>query len=218
MIGVYVTNNTSDNNAQIQGLKQILATGPAPDLIAVGNECSLAGIASTTHLACIDAVRKTVQDAGLVIPVGSVDIPNVSWSRAILDKLDFIGTNIYCGTWDQTPENTMTDALIQTYAGQVAAFSSKFVLLTETGSPWAGGQYEVGNGVIQIPSQQKAAKYLNGFLDWIARDNIPAFYFEAYDEPVKSQNGGHPVEQYFGLMDGNLELHPFYLEIINNYK
>ncbi|MDR2680051.1 MAG: chitobiase/beta-hexosaminidase C-terminal domain-containing protein [Tannerella sp.] len=216
MIGVYVTNNTSENNAQIQGLRQILETGPAPDLIVVGNECSLAGIAPATHVSCIDAVRKAVQDAGFVIPVGSADIPDVSWSRAVLDRLDFVGVNIYCGTWDRTPENEMTAALIQTYAGHAAAFPSKFVLLTETGSPYSGGQYGVDDGFVQIPSQQKAARYLNGFLEWIARDNIPSFYFEAYDEPVKSQNGGHPIEQYFGLMDGNLELHPFYRDVVGN--
>jgi exo-beta-1,3-glucanase (GH17 family) len=215
MIGVYVTNSTADNNAQIQGLKDILATGPAPDLIAVGNECSLSGVAAATHVACIDAVRKAVQEAGFVIPVGSVDIPH-SWSRAVVEKLDFIGSNIYCGVWDGTPENAMTTALIQTYNGQVETFSSKFVLLTETGSPWAGGQYAV-NGVTQTPSEQKAAKYLDGFLDWINRDNIPGFYFEAYDEPVKSQNDGHPIEQYFGLMNGNLELYEFYREIIDKY-
>ncbi|MDR1593570.1 MAG: chitobiase/beta-hexosaminidase C-terminal domain-containing protein [Prevotellaceae bacterium] len=217
MIGVYVTNSSSDNNAQIQGLRQILATGPAPDLIAVGNECSLLGIAPETFVACIDAVRKAVQDAGFVIPIGSVDIANTSWSRAALERLDFIGVNIYCGTWDQTPENEMSNALIRTYNSQVAAFPSKFVLLTETGTPYSGGQYNVGNSS-QTPSQQKAAKYLDEFLDWIVRDNIPAFYFEAYDEPVKSQNGGHSIEQYFGLMNGNLELHPFYREIVNNHS
>ncbi|MDR1602540.1 MAG: T9SS type A sorting domain-containing protein [Tannerella sp.] len=212
MIGVYVTNSTSDNNAQIQGLRQILATGPAPDLIIVGNECSLAEVAPATHASCIDAVRKAVKDAGFVIPVGSADIAGVSWSHSVLDRLDFVGVNIYCGTWDRTPENEMTAALIRTYAGHLAAFPYKFVLLTETGTPYSGGSYSVENGFVQTPSPQKAVKYLNGFLEWIARDNVPSFYFEVYDEPVKSQNGGHPIEQYFGLMDGNLELHPFYRE------
>jgi exo-beta-1,3-glucanase (GH17 family) len=218
MIGVYVTNNMSDNNAQIEGLKQILATGPAPDLIAVGNECSQLGVISDTQVACIDAVRNVVKNAGLVIPIGTVDIPNVPWSRDVLDRLDFIGVNIYCGTWDQTPENEMTSALIRTYTDQVAAFPSKFVLLTETGTPYSGGRYNVENGFVQIPSPQKAANYLDGFLKWIAEDNIPAFYFEAYDESVKSTNGGHPIEQYFGLMDGDLKMHQFYQEIINKHS
>ncbi|MDR2140038.1 MAG: hypothetical protein LBP50_10895 [Tannerella sp.] len=209
LIGVHVTGSKADNSAQIQGLRQILKTGPAPDLILVGNECSLAEIAPATHAACIDSVREAVKEAGFVIPVGSADLPDVSWSHTVLDRLDFIGVNIYCGTWDGTPENEMTDALIRTYAGQVAAYPSKFVLLTETGSPHAGGPYSVQNGFVQTPSPQKAAKYLDGFLKWMARDPVPSFYFEAYDEPAKSQNGGHPVEQYFGLMDGNLELHPF---------
>ncbi|MDR2805296.1 MAG: T9SS type A sorting domain-containing protein [Dysgonamonadaceae bacterium] len=217
LIGIHVTNNTLENNAQIQGLQQILQTGPAPDLIAVGNECLLAGVAPATLASCIDAARKAVKDAGFVIPVGSVDIPNVAWSRAVLDKLDFIGVNIYCGTWDKTPENEMISALIQTYTDAVAAFPAKFVLLTEIGTPYAGGSYYVEDNVLQTPSPQKAAKYLSGAIDWMAKDIIPGFYFEAYDEPVKSQNGGHPIEQYFGLMDGNLRLHPFYGEALGKY-
>ncbi|MDR1561481.1 MAG: T9SS type A sorting domain-containing protein [Dysgonamonadaceae bacterium] len=216
MIGVYVTGNESDNNAQIEGLRQILIAGPAPDLIAVGNECSLSGVAPATLIACIDAVREVVKNAGLVIPVGSVDIANISWNRTLLDRLDFIGVNIYCGTWDETPENEMVDALIKTYESQIAAFPSKFVLLTETGTPYSGGSYIVGNGYTQTPSPQKAANYLSGFLEWIARDRVPSFFFEAYDEPVKSRNGGHPIEQYFGLMDGNLEIHSFYSDIITD--
>jgi exo-beta-1,3-glucanase (GH17 family) len=216
MIGVHVTGHTLENGAQIQGLRQILDAGPAPDLICVGNECSLADIPPATHASCIDAVRKAVKEAGFVIPVGSADIAGAAWSRTVLDRLDFVGVNIYCGTWDRTPEAEMTGALIRTYAARVAAFPSKFVLLTETGTPHDGGPYSVENGFIQTPSPQKAAKYLHGLLEWIAREHVPAFFFEAYDEPAKSQNGGHPVEQYFGLMDGRLELHPFYREIVGN--
>ncbi|MDR1937608.1 MAG: T9SS type A sorting domain-containing protein [Tannerellaceae bacterium] len=216
MIGVYITNNDAENNAQIQGLRQILETGPAPDLISVGNECSLAGVSPVKLAACIDAVREAVKSQSLVIPVGSVDIAGASWSMSVLDRLDFVGVNIYNGTWDATPESQMVAKMKQSYVEETAKYQPKMVLLGETGSPYAGGAY-TADGTTQTPSTSKAVSYLGGFLEWIHGEDIPAFYFEAYDEPVKSQNGGHPIEQYFGILDGNLQVHPFYQALINTH-
>jgi exo-beta-1,3-glucanase (GH17 family) len=215
LIGLYITNDASNNDAQVNGLRRILEQGPAPDLIAVGNECSLADVSAATLASYIDIVREVVREYSLVIPVGSADIAGTSWSQSLLDKLDFVGVNIYSGTWDNTPENGMVAAMKQSHANAVAAFPSKFVMLTETGTPYAGGTYTV-NGGTQTASVSKAVSYLEGFYEWVHEENIPAFYFEAYDEPVKSRNGGHSIEQYFGIMDGNLQIHSFFQNITDN--
>ena len=216
MIGLYITNDAANNNAQIEGLRKILEKGATPDLIAVGNETFLLGVDPTTLTSCIDAVRKMVLERGVIIPVGSVDIVGASWSPAILEKLDFVGVNIYNGTWDNTPENQMLAAMKQVFENKVSEFSSKkLVLLTETGTPYYEGTYSLPDGTgTQTASKEKAAKYLCGFLDWIKQGDIPAFYFEAYDEPVKSQGGGHIIEQYFGIMDGKMDIHSLYCECI----
>jgi exo-beta-1,3-glucanase (GH17 family) len=86
-------------------------------------------------------------------------------------------------------------------------------LLTETGTPYKGGNYTFSGGS-QTASEAKAANYVCGFLDWMQQTPIPAFYFEAYDEPVKSMNGGHKIEQYFGIMDGDMNIHSFYRDCI----
>jgi len=213
LIGLYISSDTSSNNAQIEGLRQILQTGPAPDAIVVGNETNLSGTDPAVLSACLDAVREMLLKQGLTLPVGTADIAGYMQSQSILEKLDFIGVNIYSGTWDNVPENQMLDALKLTYAGIIAQYPSKLILLTEAGTPYDGGSYSVPDGT-QTASQEKAANYLCGFLDWIQQNAIPAFYFEAYDEPAKSMNGGHPIEQYFGIMDGNLQIHPFYCECI----
>ena len=216
MIGVYVTNDASNNNAQIEGLRQILQTGPPPDLIAIGNETSLLGVGSATLASCIDAVREMVLESNLVIPIGSTDIAGVAWSQSLLEKLDFIGVNIYAGIWDNTPENQMLNGLKQTYANTLSTFQSKLVMLTETGAPSYEGEYSISGGT-QTASKEKAANYLCGFLDWMQQEHIPAFYFEAYDEKIKSMNGGHPIEQHFGIMDGNMQIHSFYRDCISLY-
>jgi exo-beta-1,3-glucanase (GH17 family) len=214
MIGVYVTNNDSENNAQIQGLRQILETGPAPNLISVGNETGLAGVSSAKLAACIDAVREVVISKSLVIPVGSVDIAGAIWSASLLDKLDFVGINIYSGTWDATPESQMVAQMKKSYAGEIAKYPAKMTFLTETGTPYSGDAYKTTDGATQTPSIPKAVSFLDGFLTWVHGENIPAFYFEAYNEPVKSHDSGHPIEQYFGIMDGNLQIHSFFQETI----
>jgi len=214
MIGLHITETVSNNDEQIEGLRKILQMGPEPpDLICVGNEISLSNVSMATLTACIDKVREMLLEMGITIPVGNADIANIDWNTTLLDRIDFLGVNIYCGTWDNVPEDQMIQALKQTYANTLSAYPSKHVMITETGTPYAGGTYGVSGGT-QTPSTKKAADYLSGFCDWIKQDHILSFYFEAYDEPVKSKNGGHPIEQYFGLMDGNMELHPFYRIIV----
>ena len=134
-----------------------------------------------------------------------------------LDRIDFLGVNIYCGTWDNVPENQMIQALKETYANTLSAYPSKHVIITETGTPYNGVTYAVSGGT-QTPSVKKAVNYLSGFCDWILQDHVPSFYFEAYDEPVKSQNGGHPIEQYFGIMNGNMEVHAFYRDFFTGME
>ena len=207
MIGVYISGDESKNKEQIEGLRQILLNGPPPDLISVGNELSLTNVKSKTIAACIDAVREMVLELGLTIPIGSVDIANISWSTYVFKKIDFAGINIYAGTWDATPENQMLEVTKQIYERSLQTFKSKLVLMTEVGTPYAGSPYNA-SGVTQTPSITKAVNYLCGFLDWIQKEQLPSFYFEAYDEPTKKQT--HPIEQYFGIMDGNLQIHSFY--------
>lgn len=214
MIGVHITTNTSENDKQLEGLRQILQTGPPPDLISVGNETSLAGISYSVLIGCINSVRKMLKEFNLRIPVGSVDIEGAAWSQSLLNKLDYIGVNVYPATWSDVPEDRMLEALQTSYANQLAIFKSKCVMITETGTPYAGGTYTppgFNSDVKQTPSEAKAAKYLREVKKWSYENSIPLFYFEAYDEPAKST---HPVEKYFGLMDGNRKIHPFYRDVL----
>ena len=220
MIGLYITNNETDNNYQIDGLRYILENGPAPDLITVGNECSLLGVTQETLKIYIDAVRELVISKGLIIPIGCVDIPDpdIPWSQPVLDAIDYIGLNIFSGTWDRTPESDMFEGMKDKYALEAARFYPKMVLLTETGTPYKGDTYTTVDGTILTPNITKAVTYLDNFLKWIHNDSISAFYFSAFDEPIKKVTEGFDMAQYFGIMDGNLNVHPFYQAIISKYQ
>jgi exo-beta-1,3-glucanase (GH17 family) len=213
MIGVDISDNASTNDEQLSGLRKILQTSPPPDLIAVGNETIFAKISQATLAGYVDQVHEILKECDLLIPVGSVDVGGAAWSQSLLNKLDFIGVNLYPGTWDNVSENEMFKDLQKKYNEQLTTFKSKCVIISETGTPHTGNPYTPKDSdVQQTPSVSKAANYLANIKNWSAEDAIPLFVFEAFDEKVKSSD--HAVEEYFGLMDGNLKIHSFYKDIL----
>jgi len=214
VIGLYITNNAADNAAQVQGLRRILEMGPEPpDLLVVGNEPSIQNVSFSVIAENITAVRQLLKEMNLVIPIGCIDVYGADWSHTVQTQADWIGFNYYGGTWDATPESQMFSALKTAYDNVLANNPYKFVMITETGTPYSSGTYAVEGGT-QTPSISKAANYLRNIVNWTNQEKVPLFYFEAYNEEVKSSNGGHPIEQYFGIMDGNLQIHSFYQDII----
>ena len=213
MVGVYISNDISKNNEQLQGLRNILQTGQV-DLLVVGNECNnpvLETYVSPKIISdYIDSVRNIVQDEGLIIPIGTADIGNTAYLQTILQKIDFRGVNLYPGTHDATPTNQMFDQLKTSWNSELSNTPTMMVCLTETGTPHSGNSYYTADGGYQTPSETKAVAYLENVIAWARKETIPCFYFEAYDEPTK----GAGIERYFGLMNGNLEVHPFYNTIL----
>jgi len=214
LIGVYISTNISENNAQLQGLRNILQTGVYPDLIAVGNECNNSNLPKTYVPPkiigdYIDSVRNIVRSKGLTIPIGSIDIGGTTLSQFLFQKLDFRGVNLYPGTHDTTPQSQMFNQLKTSWSNELSNTPSMMVLLTETGTPHSGGYYTVTGGS-QTASSQKAVAYLENLITWMKEESIPCFYFEVYDEPTK----GTGIERYFGLMDGNLQPHSFFKDIL----
>ena len=221
LIGVWVSTDTGANAAQLNGLRNILQLGPAPDLIAVGNECSLIGVPAGILTNVIASVRGILAEYGLgaSVPVGSVDVAGAGWLRSTLSQLDFVGVNIYSGTWDTTPQNQMAAAVAQSYTNETLRLGQRMVLLTETGAPHDGGTYTLPNNAgTQTASQPKSTAFLNAMLSWTRDARIPLFYFAAYDEAWKTRSTGNIIEQYFGLFDALGTLHPFYAPALNAHQ
>lgn len=47
--------------------------------------------------------------------------------------------------------------------------------------------------------EEKQEKYIREFVDWITEEQIPAFLFEAFDEPWKGGNDEHEPEKHWGI-------------------
>jgi exo-beta-1,3-glucanase (GH17 family) len=136
MVGVYITDSAAQNDEQINGLIAMLATDYAEniEMIAVGNETALLGVTDEILLDCISRVRQAVIDSGHVIPIGTVQTYGTALSDEINSQLDFLGVNIYLGTWDSVPAENASSTLENTWAD--ASNTDKFVLITETGMPY----------------------------------------------------------------------------------
>jgi len=75
------------------------------------------------------------------------------------------------------------------------------IIVSETGWPSCGNQ--VGDAV---PSPENASFYFLNFVSWARANNVPYFYFEAFDESWKAVYEG-PQGACWGIWDkdGNLK-------------
>jgi exo-beta-1,3-glucanase (GH17 family) len=213
--GVYITNDEVNNRAQLAGLRQILASGAKISLLTVANEPTVINVPPETVAAYIDSARKILKERNLFIPVGSADIYGANWDPLVLNKIDVVVLNFYPSTWDGTSEAQMFTTLKNSYNQALATFSTKFVMIGETGTPHHGAPYiPPQTSVTQTPSTTKYANYLNNFKRWTHDDGIAGLWFSAFDEPCKAQ-GGNEIEKYFGLMNGSGTIYDFVKPLFN---
>ena len=76
------------------------------------------------------------------------------------------------------------------------------IIVSETGWPSEGNT--MGSAV---PSPENAKRYFVGFLDWAKDNNVPYFYFDAYDEPWKAANEGL-LGAHWGIWDKDGKMKP----------
>jgi exo-beta-1,3-glucanase (GH17 family) len=227
LIGVYISTDAGSNTAQINGLATIIDNSPAkPDLIAVGNEWQNLEVPETVISQAIDDVRALLASKNVRIPVGTVEVFGRTLSASLLNKLDFVGFNSYPGVFNTTATNDMIGELATNYNTAAAANPSLLVLFTESGAPHDGGAYKIpyiGGAQTQTANSEKAAAYLSDFIDYQHSNNLPWFWFSAFDENCKSDGyiaGDNDkdylkIEKYFGLMNADLEVNECFASLIN---
>jgi exo-beta-1,3-glucanase (GH17 family) len=220
MVGVYITADAAQNNEQINGLIAMLEEDYAEniEMIAVGNETALLGVTDEILLDCIARVRQAVINSGHVIPIGTVQTYGTALSSEISNQLDFLGVNIYSGTWDNVPAENAPAALESTWSD--ASDTDKFVLITETGMPYSDvgeTSYTLPDGSIKpAPTVENAQNYFKHFLEWTNENNIPAYYFQAFEQSYSVKNS-HIIEPYFHIADRDLEILDIYRSVAETY-
>jgi len=122
----------------------------------------------------------------------------------VVAAVDVVFANIY--PFYAEPNGINVDQAIENMNGAYYQYAipraqGKQVIVSETGWP------SCGNAKGQsVPSPENSAKYFRAFVKWAKDNNVPYFYFEAFDESWKANDEG-PRGACWGIWDkyGNLK-------------
>ncbi len=202
-VGAALGSDSVANDGEIATVIQMAQAGQA-DMIIVGSETLLRGDLSAANLTTyIRQVKEAVKD--LVPPVWVTTADAVDqWSKnpTLKDEVDVVMINSY-PYWRGVPLDRAMASLNQGYQQIKQLANGKPVWFSETGIPSAGDS--VG---LAVPSEANAAAYFQNFISWANDQQVPYFYFSAFDESYKSTGKEGPQGGHFGLWYSNLTLKP----------
>lgn len=191
LVGAWLSDDKEANEKEITALIQLANEG-CVDIAAVGNEVLYRQELNEEEL--LEYIRR-VKEAIPHIPVGYVDAyyeftnhPNIT------ETCDVILANCY-PFWEGCPIEYSLNHMQQMYGQATDAAKGKKVIITETGWPSEGGNF---NG--SFSSAENAMKYFINTQVWSAKANIEVFYFSSFDESWKTGDEGD-VGAYWGLWD-----------------
>ena len=195
----WISSNAAQNTVEIDNLIAAANSGQV-DIAIVGSEAILRNDVSVSQLiAYMNRVRQAIPQN---IPVTTADVYGTFLARpALIAASDIVFANFY-PYWEGTSIDNAMCSLEQEYQQLVAASGSKQVVISETGWPSAGNP--VGAAV---PSPANENLFALQFFTWAGANNIPAFYFEAFDEAWKAAYEG-PQGAHWGIYDVNGVIKP----------
>jgi len=168
------------------------------DTIIVGSETQYRGDFSATILeGFLQNVSTTLHHFGYnSIDVVTADvIYNLVGNTGLISHEPVVYANQF-PFWQGYAVNASVALISSTIQSLVPSTGGKQIFIGETGWPTAGKSYENA-----YPGLPEAQQYLNDLVCYFYYNNIPYFWFEAFDEPWKPDTSGLNlgVEPYFGV-------------------
>ncbi len=196
LVGAWLSDDLEVNDKEIQGLIDLAQQGFV-DIAAVGNEVMYREeMEESALIEYMHTVKKAIPE----IPVGYVDAYYEFTDRPnITDACDVLLANCY-PFWEGCSLEYSLVYMKQMYEQAKSAGKGKPVIITETGWPSQGANFEAS-----IPSYSNALKYFVNAQRWSKEDKIPMFYFSSFDESWKVDAEGD-VGAYWGLWDQDEKL------------
>lgn len=164
--------------------------------VSVGNE---ACVDWTDHYVPVGKVAEYVKIAKQRIrqPVTFCEnyVPWLFKMEALINEVDFISIHTY-PVWeykhiDQALEHTKAN-----YYDVAQKYPGKPVVITEAG--WATNSN--GRGINPVNANEAYQKiYFEALMEWVEKENILAFFFEAFDESWKGSPEPLEPEKHWGL-------------------
>ena len=199
MVGAWLGDDPEINKREIANLIKLAKEGYV-DIAAVGNEVMYRkDLSEDELLSFIYQVKDAIPD----IPVGYVDAYYEFSNRPrITEACDVILANCY-PFWEGCSIEYSFIYMKEMYNQAVRAANGKKVIISETGWPTMGGNFEGS-----YPSFENAMKYFINAQQWSKDDDIEIFYFSSFDESWKVGSEGD-VGAYWGLWDKEEKLKKF---------
>lgn len=196
LVGAWLSDDKEQNEEEIAGLLKLIESGDV-DIAGVGNEVMYRKEMTEEELI---AYIKRVKDAAPDTQVGYVDAYYEFTTRPNITAVcDVILANCY-PYWEGCHIDYSLLYMKQMFQQAVSADPNKKVIITETGWPSQGTNYEDA-----VPSYVNAVKYFLNTQQWSAEENIDVFYFSSFDESWKVGGEGD-VGAYWGIWDKNEKL------------
>jgi glucan 1,3-beta-glucosidase len=196
LVGAWLGKDKALNEQEIAGLIQLAEEGYV-DIAAVGNEVLYRKDLSEEEL--LDYIHR-VKKAIPKVEVGYVDAYyEFTDCPKVTEACDVILSNCY-PFWEGCHLDYSLVYMKQMYQQAVQAANGKKVIITETGWPSQGKNFEGAE-----PSAENAMKYFINTQQWAREDGIEIFYFSSFDESWKVGSEGD-VGAYWGLWDMHHQL------------
>lgn len=192
-IGAWLDIDVKANEREIAGLIKAGKSGDA-DILIVGNEVLFhRHISEEQLIAYLRKVKKEVPQ----LPVTTVEIYNEILRRPKLaEACDVIMINCY-PFWEKRDIREALNLHQLVYKRVKSRFPNKEIIFSEVGWPSRGK-----NLGLAIPSLANAEKFFWDFTSWAEMNNIPYYYFEAFDESWKADYETE-LGAYWGIWDQN---------------
>jgi exo-beta-1,3-glucanase (GH17 family) len=170
------------NEQEITNLIKAAGDG-AVDMAIVGSETLLRGDLTAAQLiSYLDRVRAAIPPA---IPVTTADTcDQLLRTPQVVAHTDAIFVNDY-PYFAGVPVNCGIAALHYCYQQLTAVAGGRPVIISESGWPSCGDTRNQA-----VPSPENASFYFLNLVSWARANNVPFFYFEAFDEPWKAKYEG----------------------------
>ena len=180
-VGAWIGRDRNANAREIANVRAMITAGNV-DLAIIGSETLLRRDASAA-----DIVRylNEVRRAHPAVVLGYADIyQQLLANPSVVQASDVVLANIY-PYWEGVPVSNAVGMVADRYTRLAAAFPRKTIVISETGWPSRGEA--VGQA---IPSPENQEFYLRSFAAWASANNVPYFFFEAFDEAWKQRKEG----------------------------
>lgn len=201
--GVYAEDQLTENRkSNINKIDKLIELGNQyPDIIfslSVGNE---ACVEWTDHYvpesSVLEYVRRVKARANQPVTFCENYAPWILKLEKLAAEVDFISIHTY-PVWEYKHINESLDYSKQNYYSVANKYPDKPVVITEAG--WATNSNGRGINPWHV-NEEFQMIYFERLMEWVEKENILAFFFEAFDESWKGSSEPLEPEKHWGLFN-----------------